>query len=73
MANIEPTRVAPFGAISVLRLVETFEAAVKFMKAAIVANRTHNQLSSLSQAQLRDIGLADQDLAAFCWKMAERH
>ena len=72
MAAIETTRTAPFGAIASLRFVEFFEGAARAIKTRIVAERTYNELSKLSAAQLRDIGLADQDLGTFCRDAAAR-
>lgn len=72
MAAIETTRVAPFGAITALRVVEFFERASKTVKAKFVADRTYRELSKLSPAQLRDIGLGEQDLSAYCRNVARR-
>ena len=72
MAAIETTRVAPFGAITALRVVEFFERAGKIVKAKFVADRTYRELSKLSPAQLRDIGLGEQDLSAYCRNVARR-
>lgn len=72
MAAIETTRVAPFGAITALRVVEFFERAGKTIKAKFVADRTYRELSKLSPAQLRDIGLGEQDLSAYCRNVARR-
>lgn len=72
MAAIETTRVAPFGAITALRVVEFFERARKTVKAKFVADRTYRELSKLSPAQLRDIGLGEQDLSAYCRNVARR-
>lgn len=72
MANVQQTRSAPFGAIFILKVVELAEDALKMAKAKYVANRTYNELSRLSSAQLRDIGLGDQDLDAFCRTIADR-
>lgn len=72
MAAIETTRVAPFGAITALRVVEFFERAGKTVKAKFVADRTYRELSKLSPAQLRDIGLGEQDLSAYCRNVARR-
>lgn len=72
MANIETTRTAPFGAIASLRFVEAFERAARAIKVFFIAERTHAALSKLSQAQLRDIGLADRDLGEFAREAAAR-
>ena len=72
MAVIETTRVAPFGAISALRAVELFERAGRAIKAKFVADETYRELSKLSPAQLRDIGLGEQDLDAYCREVARR-
>ena len=72
MAAIETTRVAPFGAITSLRFVEFFETVARVIKTKFVEERTYAELSKLSAAQLRDIGLADQDLGAYCREVARR-
>ena len=72
MAAIETTRVAPFGAITAFRFVEFVERAVKTVKAKFVADNTYHELAKLTPAQLRDIGLADQDLDAYCRQVARR-
>lgn len=73
MAVYEQSRNAPFGAVVVLRAVETVERAIKVVKAKFIADRTYSQLSSLSESQLRDIGLADQDLRSYCSSIARRN
>ena len=72
MAVIETPRVAPFGAVSALRVVEFFERAGRSIKAKFVADETYRELSKLSPAQLRDIGLGEQDLSAYCRDVARR-
>lgn len=72
MAAIETTRVAPFGAIAALRVVEFFERVNKTVKAKFVADRTYRELSKLSPSQLRDIGLGEQDLGAYSRDVARR-
>lgn len=72
MAVVETTREAPFGAVAIFRVVEFIERAGKAVKAKFVADRTYRQLSKLTPAQLRDIGLGDHDLAAFASDVARR-
>ena len=72
MAAIETTRVAPFGAVAIFRVVEFIERAGKAVKAKFVADRTYRELSRLSPAQLRDIGLGEHDLATFANDVARR-
>ena len=72
MAAIETSRVAPFGAISVFRIVQFGERILRAVRARIVAERTHSELVKLSPAQLRDIGLGDRDLGEFAAEIARR-
>ena len=72
MAVVETSRVAPFGAVAALRVVEFFERASKAVQAKFVADRTYRELSKLSPAQLQDIGLGEQDLSAYCRDVARR-
>ena len=72
MAAIDTTRTAPFGAVAVYRVVEFVEGAAKAVKAKFVADRTYRELSRLSPAQLRDIGLGEYDLEAFSRDVARR-
>jgi hypothetical protein len=72
MAAFEQSRTAPFGAITVHNIVSVCDIAYRAIRAKIAAERTHDQLSRLSAAQLRDIGLADQDLGSFCRDLSRR-
>lgn len=72
MAAFETTRGAPLGAIVTFRIVTAFEHVVKAVKAKLIADRTYGELSNLTPAQLRDIGLGDQDLSSYCRDIARR-
>lgn len=72
MAAIETSRVAPFGSVAIFRAVEFVEGVVKAVNAKFVADRTYRELSKLSPAQLRDIGLGEHDLADFANDVARR-
>lgn len=62
MATLSKTVSAFDSAVS----VETgiFARVVKAVKNYIVVNRTYNELSSLTDAQLRDIGIYRNDIEA---------
>ncbi|QIE55313.1 DUF1127 domain-containing protein [Pikeienuella piscinae] len=66
------TRSAPFGAVTISSVVQSVERAARAFRAKFVADRTYRELSKLSQSQLRDIGLGDQDLNEFCRRIASR-
>ena len=72
MAVIETSRVAPFGAVATFRVVEFFDNIAKSVKAKYIADRTYRELSKLSPAQLRDIGLGEQDLDTYSRDVARR-
>lgn len=62
MAAYETSRAAPFGAITVFRMVQTVTNAVEAMKAWNSARITRNSLSRLSNRELDDIGLCRGDI-----------
>ena len=72
MSVYETPRVAPFGAVTVLKITEFFENAATALRAKILADRTYEALSGLSQRQLQDIGLGEVDLAAFSREISRR-
>ncbi len=72
MAVFEQNRIAPFGAISVYKAVSFMDRIVRTVRAKLIAERTHNELSRLSPSQLRDIGLGDHDLGAFSRDLSHR-
>ncbi len=57
MATYNSAATAPFGAIAVLNAVTAFETAVNAVRAWHLRRRTIAELSTLSRAQLSDIGL----------------
>jgi uncharacterized protein YjiS (DUF1127 family) len=62
MAAYETSRAAPFGAITVFRMVQTVTNAVEAMKAWNSARITRKSLSRLSNRELDDIGLCRDDI-----------
>ncbi|MEO0360405.1 MAG: DUF1127 domain-containing protein [Pseudomonadota bacterium] len=72
MAVFESNRDASVVSVAAFRVVSLAERVVKAARAKLVAERTHAQLSRLTPAQLRDIGLADQDLHEVSRTMAAR-
>lgn len=72
MAAIETARPAPFGAISIFRLVSFGERIVRSVRAWAIAERTRAELARLSPEQLRDIGLGDHDIAEVAAGIARR-
>lgn len=64
MATFETTRPAPFGAVTLYRVVSAFE----FVRDALVEwnskRVTRNALSRLSDRELADIGLSRSDAEA---------
>lgn len=66
------SNVAPFGSVAVFTAVQFVERVARAVKAKFVADRTYKELSKLSAGQLRDIGLAEQNLDDFCRHIA-RH
>ena len=72
MAVYEHNSTAPFGAITAYRVIDAADRVVKAVKAKFIADRAYAELKRLSPAQLRDIGLADQDLDAFTREVARR-
>lgn len=73
MAVFHPTTAVPFGAISVHKIVSFADRMVAAVRAKFVAERTLSQLSRLTPAQLRDIGLADHDLISVSYQMSRRN
>jgi len=72
MAVFEQTRTIPFGAIAVFKAVSFLDGLVTAVRTKLAAERTHAELSRLSSAQLRDIGLGDHDLSSFCRDLSRR-
>lgn len=62
MAAYETSRAAPFGAITVFRMVQTVTNALEAMKAWNSARITRKSLSRLSNRELDDIGLCRGDI-----------
>lgn len=63
MAIIETSRPAPFGAVTVYRLVAFVERGLIALRTWDTNRRTANALSSLSDHELQDIGLSRGDIA----------
>ena len=59
------TAVAPFGAITVHRVVTALSGVVDTLRAWNDTRRTMNALRALSPAQLDDIGLSRADIEDF--------
>lgn len=62
MAATEPTRVAPFGAISTFRITGMIENTLAALAAWNDARVTRNSLDRLSDRELDDIGLCRGDI-----------
>lgn len=62
MAAYETTASAPFGAITVYRMVQSVARAVEALKAWNSARVTRNALYRLSNRELDDIGLCRGDV-----------
>ena len=65
MAAIEYTRTAPFGAITIYRVVELASEATMAFSRWNTTRKTRVALSRLSDDVLRDIGLERGDIARF--------
>ncbi|MFQ5438131.1 MAG: DUF1127 domain-containing protein [Paracoccaceae bacterium] len=65
MAVIETTRPAPFGAISVFHAITALDHVRKGLIDWNNRRITRNVLSSLSDRQLDDIGIARGDISRF--------
>lgn len=57
MAIMTTSRAVPFGAVSTIRIVNIFGAALNRVVGAYRAYKTEKTLQGLSNAQLEDIGL----------------
>lgn len=62
MATYETSRAAPFGAITVFRMVQAVGTAATALQAWNSARVTRNALSKLSNRELDDIGLCRGDI-----------
>lgn len=62
MAAYETSRAAPFGAITVYRMVQSVAHTVEAMKAWNSARITRKSLNLLSNRELDDIGLCRGDI-----------
>jgi uncharacterized protein YjiS (DUF1127 family) len=65
MANIITTATAPFGAITIHRIVTAVSGVAANLRAWNETRRTLNALRALSPAQLDDIGLSRADVEDF--------
>ncbi|HUS53836.1 MAG TPA: DUF1127 domain-containing protein [Thermohalobaculum sp.] len=65
MANIITTAAAPFGAITIHRMVTAVSGVAGNLRAWNETRRTINALRSLSPAQLDDIGLTRSQVEDF--------
>lgn len=62
MASYETSHAAPFGAITVYRLVQSVAHAVEALKVWNSARITRKSLNRLSNRELDDIGLCRGDI-----------
>lgn len=62
MAAYETSRAAPFGAITVYRMVQSLGRAAEALKAWNSARITRKSLNRLSNRELDDIGLCRGDI-----------
>ena len=62
MATYETSRTAPFGAITVFRMVQSVGKAATSFQVWNAARITRNALSRLSNRELDDIGLCRGDI-----------
>jgi uncharacterized protein YjiS (DUF1127 family) len=62
MATYETSRTAPFGAITVFRMVQSVSNAATSFRVWNAARITRNALSKLSNRELDDIGLCRGDI-----------
>jgi uncharacterized protein YjiS (DUF1127 family) len=65
MANIITTAAAPFGAITIHRIVTAVASVAGNLRTWNETRRTINALRNLSQAQLDDIGLTRAQVEEF--------
>jgi hypothetical protein len=72
MAVFEQPRPAPFGAETVLKVVNVFETIMDSIRIKIASRRIFNSLNGLTAAQRADIGLAEKDLMSYARDMARR-
>ncbi len=73
-----PAAVAPFGAITVFRIVDGVERLFAGLRAAGAARAARRELARLSAQELADIGLGDRsrskaDLSQVARALALRH
>ena len=64
MAMIESTARAPFGAITVHRIVSAIDGFAARIRSDLNATRTADELSRLSPRMRADIGILDCDIVA---------
>ena len=62
MATLETSRAAPFGAITVYRMVQSVARTAEALKAWNSARITRKSLNRLSNRELDDIGLCRGDI-----------
>ena len=62
MASYDTTRAAPFGAITVFRMVQSVVHTVETLKVWNSARITRKSLNRLSNRELDDIGLCRGDI-----------
>ncbi len=72
MAMIETSRIAPFGAESILKGANLVEDFLNEVRTRIAAYSIHKELSALSARQLTDIGLGEKDLGSYSLEIARR-
>ena len=63
MAAVETSRVAPFGAVAIYRIVQFVTGTAAKLSAWNDARITRNALGKLSDHELNDIGLCRGDIA----------
>ena len=63
MAAVETSRVAPFGAVAIYRIVQFVTGAAASLSGWNDARITRNALGKLSDRELDDIGLCRGDIA----------
>lgn len=62
MSSFETSSVAPFGAVTLYRFVQSLSAALEAVKAWNSARITRKSLNRLSNRELDDIGLCRGDI-----------
>lgn len=72
MAVLQSPKVAPFGAVTVLRLVSAIEAVFQPLVRWNKARRIDYSLSRLSARQLDDIGLTRGDITRIASDLSRR-